>query len=181
MNHSNNVLLKVPEPEHTDILVKWENNPDIWHAGDSNIPCSRFAMEQFILQSQQDAFTQKQVRFMIELFADGKQIPVGTADLYDINAYNRRAGVGIMLIKEYRKKGYAADALGRLVGYAFDDLGLQQVYARIKEDNSSSIKLFRKLGFEQTGTLRAWHKTARSYEDEFFMQKLNPEYHEQEK
>lgn len=169
------IVLRVPEPLDINTLVEWENNTEVWHAGTTNIPYSRFAMEQFVMDTQNNAFEKKQVRFMIDLISSKKTI--GTVDLFDVNALHRRAAVGILITNEYRNKGYAKQALQKIEKYAFHDLWLQQIYARILGDNMVSIQLFTSEGFVQTGTKKAWIKTPDKYIDEIFMQKLNPAYH----
>ena len=176
MNKNNhNIKLRVPEPEDIETLVSWENDASIWHAGITTIPYSRFEVEQFILKNQNDAFQEKQVRFLITLASNNKSI--GTADLFDINALHRRAGIGIMIVKEYRNKGYAKEALQLIEEYAFKSLWLQQIYANIHANNSISIELFKTAGFDHNGTKKAWIRTPHNFLDELFMQKLNPEYH----
>lgn len=169
-----NISLRIPEPDDIETLMNWENDTSLWHAGITTIPYSKFDMEQFILQNQNNAFQEKQIRFIITS-SDNKSI--GTADLFDIDGFHRRAGVGIMITKEYRNKGYAQSALQQLEQYAFQTLWLQQIYANIRENNSQSIELFKVAGFEHTGTKKAWVKTPQDFIDEYFMQKLNPEYH----
>lgn len=173
---TNDIILRIPEPEDIDTLVQWENSTQVWHAGTTNIPYSRFAMEQFVMDAQHNAFDKKQVRFMIDLLS-AQYHTIGTVDLFDINALHRRAAIGILIISEYRNKGYAKQALQKIEKYAFHDLWLQQIYARILEDNQTSIQLFTSEGFVQTGTKKAWIKTPNKYIDEIFMQKLNPAYH----
>lgn len=172
------INLRIPEPSDVDILLEWENNPEYWHAGNTNIPFSRFAMEQFVLNSRNDAFSEKQIRFIIESKATQKPRNIGCADLFDLDALHRRGGVGILISKNYQKQGYANEALDLLIEYAFKKLWLQQLFAEIRQDNKESLELFLKIGFEQTGIKKAWLKTPDHYINEVFLQKLNPAYHE---
>lgn len=176
MKNTEDIKLQVPEPEDIDILLSWENNTEIWRAGSTNIPYSRFAMEQFILQAKEDAFEQKQLRFMIRLCTNNKAI--GTVDLYDIDALNRRAGIGILISEEYRGKGYALQALEKVKEYSFLQLQLQQIFAKIKQNNQKSIELFKKAGYQQSGFLKAWYMNAEDFTGETIMQLFNPAYHE---
>ncbi|MFO8054444.1 MAG: GNAT family N-acetyltransferase [Bacteroidales bacterium] len=177
-NTARHITLITPEPGHIDIMMKWENDPSHWKAGESNIPYSRHAMEQLLLEATQNAFEQKQLRFLIQLTGDNNNQLIGTADLFDINPLHRRAGTGILISKDFRKKGYAYLALEKLIYYAFHDLWLQQLYANILADNTGSIKLFEKAGFQKTGTKKAWIKTPDKYLNEEFYQLLNPAYHQ---
>ncbi|MFZ9004322.1 MAG: GNAT family N-acetyltransferase, partial [Robiginitalea sp.] len=84
-----------------------------------------------------------------------------------------RAGLGIVISEAAdRDRGYGAEAIGLLTSYAFDILGLHQLYASVGEKNVRSRHLFEKLGFERSGVRRHWWRTASGYEDEWFYQKI---------
>lgn len=170
------ITLRIPEPHDIDNLLAWENDPEYWHAGRSTIPFSRFDMEQFILQNQNDAFQQQQVRFIIGQNSDN--IALGCVDLFELDALNRRAGTGILISREFQNKGYAGESLQLIEKYAFEHLWLQQLFAEVREDNTQSLELFLKAGFQQSGIKKAWIRTPQGFLDEIFLQKFNPAYHD---
>ncbi|WP_246553168.1 GNAT family N-acetyltransferase [Paenibacillus tritici] len=49
--------------------------------------------------------------------------------------------------REHWGRGYATEAAAALAGYAFDVIGLEQLYAKADPRNTASIGVFRKLGF----------------------------------
>lgn len=158
------IRLRALEPEDLDLLYKWENQSGIWMHGNTLSPYSRFALRQYITETQQtDIYEAKQLRLMIELTEC--KITIGTIDLYDFDVRNCRAGIGILIDENYRNNRYATQALDLIKNYAFNFLGLQQLYAYISAKNSTSLQLFRKAGYRSAGTLRNWILIDNKYED----------------
>jgi diamine N-acetyltransferase len=155
--------LRAPEPEDLEYLYGWENDDSLWQFGNTTVPFSRFALKQHIEQAGHSIFDTRQLRLIIADVASGK--PVGTVDLYDFDPYHQRAGVGIMVDSGYQQKGYATQALRLLKAYAFDFLGVHQLYAHIPRRNVPSLNLFRLCGFTESGVLRQWHRASHGYED----------------
>lgn len=168
--------MRALEPDDLDLLYEWENDPTIWHLGNTFVPFSRFLLEQYLLNAQNDIFSNKQLRLMIEL-NNPKGLPatIGSIDLFDFDPFHRRAGVGILITAEHRRKGYASEALGLLKNYAFTLLDLHQLYCNIDTGNSISIALFNKHGFEKCGEKKDWLWHNASWHDELMMQCIRPE------
>ena len=76
-------------------------------------------------------------------------IAVGCIDLYEYNWLKQRAGVGIVILKKYRKKGFAKQALLSLIKYAWNELRLKQLHTGIFSDNKSSLALFKSVGLQK--------------------------------
>jgi RimJ/RimL family protein N-acetyltransferase len=73
---------------------------------------------------------------------------IGDAGLYT------RAGqieLGYTLARERWGNGYGTEAAGLCVREAFTDLGLPHVDALIRPENSASVAVVRKLGFQESG------------------------------
>ena len=169
----NNVLqLRAIEPEDLEVLYKWENDTDVWRYGSAISPYSKYILKQYIANAQTDIFESKQLRFMITLFQE--QSTIGTIDLYDFDALNSRAGVGIYIDSEYRKEGYAKQALNLLGKYVFNFLKINQLYALIPKSNKASLHLFQSSGFIKSGVLQQWISDDNKYEDAIIVQKLKP-------
>ena len=167
------IRLRALEPEDVDLLYKWENNTDVWRVSNTVAPFSRHILRQFIDNQQYDVFETRQLRLIIEE-VDGERA-VGAIDLFDVDPYNRRAGIGILIHKDADKgKGYASVALQLLIRFSFMILQLNQLYANIHADNLDSINLFRSKGFTTVGVKREWVRTTTGWMDEFLLQKVNP-------
>lgn len=160
--------LRAPELDDLDIIFKWENDTDIWNLSQTQLPFSRFDIEQFILQSNHDIHVEKQYRFIIESIHD-KNI-VGAIDIFDFDAKNKRAGVGILVDKNYRKLGLGSQALDILIEYAKTTLGLHQLYCNILLSNLVSLHLFKKKHFQEIGVKKDWVFSNGKYHDEVVLQ-----------
>jgi diamine N-acetyltransferase len=164
------ISLRPLEPNDIDLLYDWENSMEIWEVSDTKTPFSKHILAEYIAESSKDIYTTKQLRLIIQ---NQHNEAVGAVDLFDFEPYHLRAGVGILIHNtKDRKQGYATDALAALSVYALEVLGLKQLYANIASDNSESIHLFKKAGFEMVGVKRNWLKTRYGWKDEELYQKM---------
>jgi diamine N-acetyltransferase len=169
-----NLLLRAPEPADIDLIFRWENDTRIWHLGNTLAPFSRFAIEQFVLDTDRDIFSSKQLRFMIGWHSSvAETTTIGSIDLFDFDPFHKRAGIGILIDEPFRRKGFALEALSLLTEYCFHTLNLHQIYCTIGDDNSESIKLFEKAGFVQCGIKKEWLYRNGSFSDELIFQLIN--------
>ena len=80
---------------------------------------------------------------------------IGNLGLHKIDMMNRNAELGIMMgEKKYWSQGYGTEAIILLLDYAFNILGLKEVYLRVYEFNKRAIKCYEKVGFKHVGRLR---------------------------
>ena len=98
---------------------------------------------------------------------------VGAIDLFDFDPKNRRAGVGILIDKEYRNKGFAKEALNQLIEYCFDILNLHQLYCSILTSNTESLNLFKRQQFSIIGVKKDWVLLNNEWQDEYILQLIN--------
>ena len=168
-----NIELRAMEPADIDLLYQWENNSELWQLSNTVAPFSRFVLEQYIMDSHQDIFTSKQLRLMVDKNENGNLITIGTIDLFDFDPVNKRAGIGIMIIKQDQRKGYATEALQMLINYCFNTLKLHQVYCNIIADNLASMNLFKKAGFKVAGIKKEWILAGNLWKDEYTLQLIN--------
>jgi diamine N-acetyltransferase len=167
------ISLRAPEPEDIDFLFGIENDTALWQLSNTLTPFSRFDIEQFIMSSEKDIFIIRQARFIIQKLDEGHLIPVGAVDLFDFDPVNRRAGVGIVVLEEYRHKGIATKSLDILIDYAFNHLNLHQLYCNIEEKNSISLGLFRNKGFKDCGFKLEWNQSGKDWTNEVMLQLIN--------
>lgn len=167
------VRLRALEPEDVDILYKWENDTTVWKVSNTIAPFSRYMLRRFIESQKDDIFETRQMRLIIEE-KEGRRA-VGTVDLYDIDPYNRRAGVGILIYDRKDKcQGYASSALQLIITYSFMILDLNQLYCNILFDNERSMHLFRSKGFSIIGIKKEWVRSTTGWIDEYMLQLVNP-------
>ncbi|MCF8387859.1 MAG: GNAT family N-acetyltransferase [Bacteroidales bacterium] len=173
MNFSFNkdeIKLRAPEPEDIDLLYEWENDASIWHLSNTKSPYSRFDLEQYILNSNKDIYSARQVRFMIVLSLREKETTIGSIDLFDFDPDNKRAGIGILIAENHRNKGFAGKALDILIDYCRMHLHLHQLFCNITDGNSTSRKLFENKGFRHIGVKKEWTRINKKWVDEHMFQ-----------
>ncbi len=164
------VVIRALEPADLDLLYEWENDSSLWETSNTRAPFSRHTLARYLEHASYDIYATRQVRLIIQT-ADLR--PVGAVDLYDIDPFHQRAGVGIVIPgMEDRRHGYASDALAALEQYVTETLGLRQLFAAVSEENSPSIELFQKAGYLLTGIRKKWLNTLKGWKDEWFFQKI---------
>ncbi len=79
---------------------------------------------------------------------------VGTCTLAALSPEHRRAEVGFALRRAVWGRGYIAEALPALLGFAFDVLDLHRLEADVDPRNGPSIRALERVGFAREGYLR---------------------------
>lgn len=166
------IKLRAAEPQDAKLIYQWENDQSIWRVSETYVPYSLYQIEQFLMNN--DLFSMRQIRIMIEKNNDNTCI--GCIDIYDFDPIHMRAGIGILIQKDYRKLGFARQALELIIHYCFNTLMLKQIYCLIDVLNNDSIKLFTNIGFEQCGLRKEWIKTPNGFIDEIEFQLINKDF-----
>ncbi len=165
-----NIRLRTMELEDIDRLLDWENDSENWLHSNTLRPFSRGTIERHVMQSH-DIYTEQQLRLMITLRKN--DVTVGAADLFDCDFTHGRAGVGILIGEpEYRRKGIAVEALEVLANYSYEVLMFHQLYADVLSNNSASVRLFERAGFEQCGLRKNWVKHRNGFYDLILLQRI---------
>lgn len=167
---TDNIALRVAEPYDADAIYRWENDMQIWRVSETTVPYSMHQIETFLL-SNNDLNSEKQLRLIIERLSD--KAAVGCVDIYDYDSHNSRAGIGILIDKDHRRQGYAAQAIELLMDYCFNTLLLNQLYVYTLANNMESMLLFESLGFERCGVRKQWYKTSDGFIDQIEYQYIN--------
>ncbi|MEG1634413.1 MAG: GNAT family protein [Rikenellaceae bacterium] len=163
------IYLRALEPSDIDILYKYENDKEVWKVSGTTIPYSRYVLKKYIENSFTDIYQSGQLRLMIMC----EDRAIGATDIFDFDAHNSRAGIGIIIFdKTNRGKGYATEALNQLIEYCFETLTVHQIYCNIDAENAESMKLFKKQGFTMIGIKKEWIKSGGKFNDEIMFQKL---------
>ncbi|MDC9723969.1 MAG: GNAT family N-acetyltransferase [Urechidicola sp.] len=164
------INIRAIEPTDLAYLYQIENDELFWEVSNTQKPFSKYLLQQYLENAQQDIYEAKQLRLVIE---DKNENPVGLIDLFDFDPRHKRAGIGIVISQQFQNKGYANEAVSLLANYSFTHLGIHQLFANITEDNKKSISLFEKLGFKKAGIKKDWISTNGKFKNEFFYQLIN--------
>ena len=138
------IKLRTLKDTDLDFLFSLENDKSLWAVSGTTEPFSLVQLANYISHAKQDIAIAEQFRFVID--CQGKAI--GCIDLYEYNFKKQNAGVGIVILKEYRRKGFAKQSLTLLIKYAWEKLHLKQLHTGIFSDNKASLALFQSVGFE---------------------------------
>jgi len=138
------IKLRTLKDADLDFLFSLENDKSLWAVSGTTEPFSLVQLANYISNAKQDIAIAEQFRFVIDW--QGKAI--GCIDLYEYNFKKQNAGVGIVILKQYRRKGFAKQSLTLLIKYAWEKLHLKQLHTGIFSDNKASLALFQSVGFE---------------------------------
>ncbi len=167
--NSEHIYLRALESSDLQLLYVSENDARIWKVSNTITPFSKDVLELYLHSAHQDIYTNKQLRLMICL--NQKHTPIGTIDLFEFEPMHLRVGVGVLIFEEFRKKGYAYEAIELVKKYAQETLLMHQLFCNISSSNLESIALFEKTGFQKIGIKKQWNQVSKNkFEDELMYQ-----------
>lgn len=129
--------------------------------------------EEYVSKTKGYWETKKEAQFGIE-DKESKKV-VGMIGLMDLDFESKHAEIGYWLGKEHWGKGLASEALKMIVKYAFEDLKLKKVFAKVAARNVSSNKLLERNGFVLEGKLRQQGMYFGQLDDEMIWGQLETE------
>lgn len=88
------------------------------------------------------------------VFLRNSEVLIGICSLFHLVRPCRRCEVGYSIAREYWRQGYMFEAVSALLGWAFEDLGMNRLEADIDPRNTASALGLEKLGFKLEGYLR---------------------------
>ena len=150
--------LRKIEPSDLPFLYQWENDATMWADSDTHNPLSRHDLHQYIENTTGDIYRDGQLRLIIES-NDATQPTtsiLGCIDLFDFDARNRKAAIGMYIAPEVRGKGIGTQAVQSLEDYAFCFLHLRMLYAIISVHNTACSHIYERMGYTPSSLLRDW-------------------------
>ena len=163
------ITLRALEPEDIDLIYRWENDESVWESSDTYAPFSRHQLTQYILSAQgSDIYACRQLRLV---GMDGAHA-VGCVDLFDFDPRNRRAGMGILVDRACRGRGYGEAMVSALHAYCRTHLQLHQLYCDVASDNAACIGMLGRCGYHMVGTRKDWQLCDGRWKDALSMQCL---------
>ena len=166
------ISLRALEPEDLSLLYTIENDTDLWDTSCTHGPYSKYTLKQYIASSA-TIYECGSQRFVISLEdATNQQIhTIGIIDLTNYAPLDSRAEVGIALLKEYRGRGFGAQALFLVEQYATKWLRIHTLYAKVLINNTMSTQLFEKAAYKNIAKLPEWHYINGKFKDIFLFMK----------
>jgi RimJ/RimL family protein N-acetyltransferase len=146
--HTARLILRKLQPEDFDALVRHANNRKI---SDQilNIPHPYGEPQAAMRLAHVVQGFKAGSHYAFALFLREREALIGEASL------NMRAPgtaeMGYWIGEPFWGAGYASEAVGGLLSFGFEMLGLKQIYATCYEDNPASQKVLQKNGLMQAG------------------------------
>ena len=156
------IKLRKIEPSDLPFLYQWENDATMWADSDTHNPLSRHDLHQYIENTTGDIYRDGQLRLIIEdsqLLTLNSQLStkvVGCIDLFDFDARNRKAAIGMYIAPDARGKGVGKQAVQLLEDYAFGFLHLRMLYAIISVHNTACSHIYEQMGYSPSSLLKDW-------------------------
>lgn len=173
MSAQENLCLRALEMEDVETIYGWENDMSQWNIGSNLRFLSRYAVEDYIINSQnEEIFSCGQARFILEKKEGERRLSVGCVDLFDIDGYHSKAAIGLYIDQSHRGQGLADKALQLLENYSFEVLHLHQIYAFIGEGNTSCRRLFEHSNYKEVASLPDWIRKKDGYENVIVYNKI---------
>lgn len=113
----------------------------------------------------------------LHLVAEAAGQVVGSAGLHAVGPHVRRRhalALGMAVAREWQRRGIGSRLLGALCEHADRWIGAVRLELTVYVDNEAAIRLYRRHGFEEEGTLRAYALRDGAYVDALAMARLRP-------
>ena len=146
------LLLRPFTQADTDAIYALQSNPRVLRYWDAPPWKERARAERFIAVCREMEQEGTGTRLAIERTADG--VFIGWCCLVRWDPGYRSAALGYCFDDAAWGHGYATEAAGTLLQWAFDALDLNRVQAETDTRNIASSRVLEKLGFVREGTLR---------------------------
>ena len=171
------LILRTLTPQDLPLLLDFDRRNREWLAPWEPLRDEDYLGEARVLSSiRADARSVRRgtgVRF--HLFARGQSGRIlGSASLSNmVTGVFLSAHLGYRLDGQETGQGLMGEAVGCVVDYAFEDLGLHRIEANVMPRNTASRHLLKRLGFEEEGLARRYLKIAGAWEDHIHHVRFN--------
>jgi RimJ/RimL family protein N-acetyltransferase len=147
------IVLRQTEPSDWETHHRWNMDTDMMSNLDQLIqPRSKEAAKIFADESSKKTPTGDQYHLEIELLKT--QELIGSIGTNNVDTRNGHFRYGIGIDRNFRKQGYASEAILLLLNFFFDELRYQKCNVDIASWNEGSISLHERLGFQKEGHIR---------------------------
>ena len=146
-------------------LSPWE---PVWPANDLTRTAFRSRIRQYWRDIDED------LAYPYFIFTPDGETLVGALTLSNVRRGVAQTGtLGYWIGEPHARKGYMTSAVRLICDFAFRHLGLHRVEAACLPQNTPSIGLLRKTGFEHEGLARGYLKIAGEWRDHLLFARLS--------
>lgn len=147
------LLLREFVPEDWRAVYAYQNDPDYlefyeWeHRSENDVK----AFVQRFIDQQNDS---PRIKYQLAIVLPTNNQVIGNVGIRKPNVKAYDAELGYELASREWNNGYATEAVMAMLKFAFEQLRLHRVAARVIANNHNSVRLLEKLGMRQEGRLR---------------------------
>lgn len=153
LNTDRLVLREITEKDAQAILNCF-SNPDVLRHYGQNPLTSLEQVKQIINRFSKNYEEQQGIKWGIEL--KGREGLIGTIGFQEWSTEHKRAEISYALFPDSWGKGYAQEALNKVISFGFQEMELLRIGAIVFTENDASNKLLTKVGFEKEGLLKKY-------------------------
>ena len=148
---NNRIYLRALEPDDYKVTVEWRKDEDI----ENMVGGPKY----FVSSEKEKEWVKNCIfdnsRFVLGICLKESDKLIGTVNIQEIDWINRSCHVPILIgDKAEWSKGYATEARMLAFKFAFDERGMERVWATIMDTNMASVKMHEKCGYKQEGIQR---------------------------
>lgn len=125
-----------------------------------------------------DGYVKKSLRakdsILLGILLKGGKKFIGTINISGISYFHYLCSIGVCIFdKNYWGKGYATEALKRVVEFIFDELKLHYIEAGVYKGNRASVNLFKKAGFKLNASFKNLYRHIDTFKEVLMFGKVN--------
>jgi len=130
-------------------FLTYRSDPEVARYQGWTEPYTHVMADEFIqeMKTHQPGEPGKWFQWAIELRARGQLI--GDCAFHMQERDTRQAEIGVTLSRAHQGRGYAQEAIQRLLKYLFDELGLHRVSANCDPENKPAWQILERMGFRR--------------------------------
>jgi RimJ/RimL family protein N-acetyltransferase len=168
------VSLRTRADSDLDVLYRLAADLDSWEERGPSAPAplTRSTYDARRLRADDADASDHAAKFVVDL--DGTA--VGSAALFDFDAFARHAEASISLVPEARGQGVGTAAMRLLVEFGFVRRNLHRIHLQAIASNAGALRSYEKAGFVVEGRLREHAWVRGRYEDIVLMAILRSEH-----
>ncbi|MTT31412.1 GNAT family N-acetyltransferase [Terrilactibacillus sp. BCM23-1] len=151
------LLLRKMKPSDSGSLFKIWSDPEVTKYMNIDKFTEETQAKEMISLLDKLSKKNKAIRYSIIELKSNKI--VGSCGYNILDFENTNTEIGYEIDKDYWGKGYAPEAITCLINYAFNELKLSRIEAKVEPENTNSIKVLKKLNFTYEGTPKKVEKS----------------------
>ena len=168
------LLLRTVEPGDAGAIFAYRSRPDVckYQGRHKDIAATR----RFIRGVRKTAPNTPDTWHQLAVVEKATGTLIGDLGMHFTGAENRQAEVAYTLAPQYQGRGYATEAVLRVMRYLFGSLRKHRLVATADPRNSASVRLMKRVGMRREGFFRKSYWTGTEWTDDVLYALLREEW-----